>query len=237
MIGLILCGGEGKRFYPSNKPKALLDLNGTAILERQLDLFTLYDFKRVILTAGHQTGGMEILKSGLRIGSKLGIGVDTILEDEPKGTLPAIQLGLNSIDNRDSLMVCSGDVLTNINLAQMEMQFLKKNIGHKSLFASMLVVKMKSPYGVVKINNNGLVKGFEEKPILNCYINGGYYCFKPIIKEILNKYDKDNIEDKVFPYLADMGQLGYYKEDNPFWMSIDTYKDLELARKYYKETS
>lgn len=90
---------------------------------------------------------------------------------------------------------------------------------------------MKSPYGIVEITGDRITS-FKEKPYLKYYINGGIY----FVKEKLDfeEFEKGDIEKTLFPKLARENKLGYYKEDDTFWMSVDTSKDLEEIRKEYE---
>jgi len=226
MIGLILCGGEARRFYPSIIPKSLLEIkDGVTVLDEQLKLFSKHNVKRVVLLAGHQTGGDKIVERGFRARKRYNLQVDAILEDIPKGTLIAVREGMKAVN--EDVMLCNGDVLTDINLSDMMNKFKRDD-----RLATMLIVKMRSPYGVIKTDNKYITE-FVEKPHLDYFINGGYYCFKHELLSYLEGYEKGDIEKEVFPKLASMKQLTYYKEKNPYWKSLDTYADLKEVRETY----
>jgi NDP-sugar pyrophosphorylase family protein len=226
MIGVILCGGEARSFYPSIMPKSLLEIkDGVTVLDEQLKLFSKHNFKRVILLAGHQTGGDKILKHAAGVRRKYNLQIDAILEDIPKGTLIAVREGMRTVN--EDVMLCNGDVLTDINLSKMMNKFKRDG-----KLATMLIVKIRSHYGVIETDNK-YITGFVEKPYLDYYINGGYYCFKHELLSHLEGYDKGDLGKEVFPKLASMKQLTYYKEKNPYWKSMDTYRDLREVRETY----
>jgi NDP-sugar pyrophosphorylase family protein len=54
------------------------------------------------------------------------------------------------------------------------------------------LITLKSPYGVVELSDNGLVKGFLEKLQLDYWINAGIYYIKPEIFQYLP--EKGNLE-------------------------------------------
>jgi hypothetical protein len=54
------------------------------------------------------------------------------------------------------------------------------------------LITLKSPYGVVELSDNGLVKGFLEKLQLDYLINAGIYYIKPEIFQYLP--EKGNLE-------------------------------------------
>lgn len=225
MIGMILCGGYGKRFWPLTEeiPKVLLEIKDNyTILDKQLFSYKSAGFERVILLTGYLSEKIEE-----RYGREYkGLKIEYVIEDEPLGTLNAIRLGMEN--SREDAMVSNGDVVTDLNLRRMKRHFEATNF-----LASMFVVRMRSPYGVVQLGN-GYVKSFVEKPLLDYYINGGFYCLSEDVLGLLEEFKIGNIEKTAFPRLAENKQLTYYKEDVPFWVAVDTIKDLEEARKEYE---
>jgi len=151
--------------------------------------------------------------------------LEYIQEERPLGTLNAIRLGMEAA--REDVMVSNGDVVADVNLKRMWEEF-------KSRYqASIFVARMRSPYGIVGFSGKR-IKSFKEKPLLDYYINGGFYCLSKRVLGLLEKFKVGNIENTAFPELAARGQLTFYREEgDPFWASIDTSKDLEAVRQEY----
>ncbi len=153
-------------------------------------------------------------------------GLEYVTEKKPLGTLNAIRLGMREAD--EDVVVSNGDVAADINLRQMMQEYKKSRCS-----GSMFVTRMRSPFGILRLEG-GRIKSFEEKPLLEHYINAGYYCLSRRVLPLLEKFKTGNIERTAFPELAARGQLACYKEDrDPFWAAIDTAKDLEEVRKEY----
>ncbi|ATZ61239.2 MAG: sugar phosphate nucleotidyltransferase [Methanosarcinales archaeon Met12] len=226
MIGMILCGGYGKRLRPLTYevPKPLIDIKkGYTILDKQIFDFASAGIDEVILLACHLN---EKIKE--RYGQKYkGVNIRYLVEDEPLGTLNAIRRGLETTDDED-VVVSNGDVIADLNLKKMMDEFDMSKYS-----VSMFVTKMKSPYGIVMLGEEH-IKAFKEKPLLDHYINGGIYCFDNACLSFFEDFETGAIENTLFPSLAKMGRLGYYREDGLLWMSIDTSKDLEDIRKEYE---
>lgn len=224
MIGMILCGGYGKRFRPLTEevPKVLLEIkSGYTILDRQLFAYKSAGFDQIFLLTGYLGEKIEE-----RYGSqRMGLKIEYVTEEEPLGTLNAIRLGMEKADG--DAMVSNGDVVTDLNLKRMKQEF--ESLG---CLASMFVVRMRSPYGIVELDDR-YIKSFKEKPLLDYYINGGFYCLSKGILDLLQEFRIGNIEKTAFPRLADMKQIAHYKEDSPFWIAVDTSKDLEEVRREY----
>jgi len=225
MIAMILCGGLGKRFRPLTEkiPKALFELKkGYTLLDRQLLSYASAGFDRVLLLASHLSERIEE-----RYGDDWkGVSLGYVVEEKPLGTLNAIRLGLEKAG--EDAMVSNGDVVCDINLKRMREEFER---GKRQ--ASMFAVRMRSPYGIVRLGK-GYIESFEEKPLLDYFINGGFYCMRREVLDLLEEFKVGDIERTAFPRLAERKQLAYYTEEVPFWASIDTPKELDDARKEYE---
>ena len=218
-VGMILCGGFGKRLRPVTEtvPKPLVEISDNyTILDKQL-----FDFKNAGVNEVYLLAGFLHEKIEERYGDDYdGIKIHYVIEDEPLGTLNAIRLGMNAIgDENIQCIIRNGDVVSDINLKAMIEH------GVKSSFpVTMFVTQMQSPYGIVEISGERLVS-FKEKPILeDYYINGGIYFTK----------SKLDFEKFYFPDLAKNNKLGYYRENGIYWVAVDTSKELESVRKEYE---
>ncbi|HTX60916.1 MAG TPA: sugar phosphate nucleotidyltransferase [Methanobacterium sp.] len=224
-VGMILCGGFGKRLRPLTEkiPKPLIEIKDNyTILDKQLFDFKSAGVNDVILLTGFL--GEKIQE---RYGDHyMGVDIEYIQEEKPLGTLNAIKLGMDSLGNNEQSVIRNGDVVADLNMKKMIEQGIKSDYP-----LSIFITKMVSPYGIVEISGDRLVS-FKEKPVLDYYINGGVYFSQGEID--FGEFDVGDIEKTVFPMLAKENKLGYYQEDGLFWMAIDTTKELEEIRKEYK---
>ncbi len=89
--------------------------------------------------------------------------------------------------------------------------------------ATMTVVRPDLPWGVVGVDSEGDVTGFQEKPRMQQWINGGFFCFE---QEIFTRLGPRSVlEREPLEGLAGEGELGAFRHDG-FWDCVDTYKDL-----------
>ncbi|MHA2091609.1 MAG: nucleotidyltransferase family protein, partial [Candidatus Kariarchaeaceae archaeon] len=119
--------------------------------------------------------------------------------------------------------VINGDIMCNSNLTDM----VTLHNESKAL-ATMFLVPMRSPYGVVEVKNSFITK-FVEKPLLpSVHIHGG---INIIEQKIFGRFpDKGQMEDTIFVELAAENKFAAYIGDkNAFWDSIDSEKDFENA--------
>lgn len=224
-VGMILCGGFGKRLKPLTDkiPKPLIEIKkGYTILDKQLFDFKSADINKVYLLTGFLSEKIEE-----RYGNEYkGLKIEYVKEEEPLGTLNAIKLGMEAIDDDNQCVIRNGDVVADLNLKKMV------RLGEKSNYPlTIFITKMRSPYGIVEISGDKITD-FKEKPLLDYYINAGVYFAKEPID--FGDSEKGDIEKTVFPIMAKENKLGFYKEDGLFWMAIDTSKELEEIRKEYK---
>lgn len=225
LVGGILAGGYGKRLQPltNNYPKAMLEIKENyTILEKQLNDLRFAGLEKVYLMVGHLYEKIvEKFKENFK-----NLKIYYLIEDKPQGTHFAI---MNALRNAKSdILIMNGDVVHDFNLKRM-IEFAKKR-KEKIIIA---VTKMKSPYGIVTVEENKITS-FVEKPILPHYINAGiYYIKKEADSYFKREYYYNDIERTVFPLAAQEGEIACYKED-VFWQSIDSIKDLEAVREYYK---
>ncbi|MDR2624570.1 MAG: NTP transferase domain-containing protein [Methanobrevibacter sp.] len=223
-VGMILCGGFGKRLRPVTEkiPKPLVEIKEDyTILDKQL-----FDFKNAGVDEVYLLAGFLHEKIKERFGDEFkGVKLHYIIEDEPLGTLNAIRLGMEAIDNNKQCIIRNGDIVTDINLSKMIRQ--GKNSDYPF---SIFITQMQSPYGIVEINGDRL-SSFKEKPLLNYYINGGIYFSKEPLD--FSEFKTGDVEKTIFPVMAKENKIGYYKEDGLFWMAIDTNKELEAIKKEY----
>lgn len=225
-VGMILCGGFGKRLRPVTEtvPKPLVEISEDyTILDKQI-----FDFKNAGVNEVYLLAGFLHEKIEERYGDEYkGVEIHYVIEDEPLGTLNAIRLGMNAIKGDKQCIIRNGDIVSDVNLKAMI------DYGEKSsLPVIMFITQMPSPYGIVEVNGDRLVS-FKEKPILeDYYINGGIYFTKSKID--FGEFETGDIEKLYFPTIAKENSLGYYKEDGIYWNAVDTMKGLESVKKEYE---
>ena len=230
-LAAILAGGFGKRLRPLTEkvPKPLLTVAGKPIIVHQIEWLKRYGFTEILVMTGWLK---EKIIEELGSGSKYGVTIVYSVEDEPLGTAGALKNASGILSKREKFLVINGDILTNVNPKPL-LESLNEEV-----IASMAAVQLKSPYGVLDINSNDLIRGFREKPVLKEYwINAGIYALKPKIFKYVP--EKGDLEKLVFPVLASEGRLKAvrYSLEEYYWRSIDTHKDLDEASRELKGLS
>ena len=220
MITVILAGGLGKRLRPltSDRPKPMIQINNTPIIELQVKWLKKFGITEIIVLVGHLR---EKIKHHLADGEKFGVNISYIEENVPLGTGGALKNAKDHIiknGNSDSgFFVINGDILTNLD------PFTISEKGSMTL----ALVPLKSTFGIVETNGD-LVSKFIEKPsIEDMWINAGVYYFSNEIFDYLP--DKGNLETVTLPMLVEKQKLKAKKFSNNYWRSIDSHKDVDEA--------
>ncbi|MFN3268209.1 MAG: NDP-sugar synthase, partial [Zestosphaera sp.] len=216
----IIAGGLAKRLRPLTEeiPKSLVEVAGKPIIEWQLRWLKANNINTVIVLAGYR---YEKLIEFLGSGRKFGVSVTYVIEDTPLGTGGAIKNAEPYLTN-DVFVALNGDVLTDIPISKLA----KVLEDHSNAVASIALVPLKSPYGVVRISGEGRIESFVEKPSIEDYlINAGVYVMRNEVFKYLPEVG--DIEKTAFPQLAREGKLYGVKFLNNYWRSIDTMKDVE----------
>jgi mannose-1-phosphate guanylyltransferase len=222
VITVILAGGLGKRLRPltSDRPKPMIQINNTPIIELQVKWLKKFGISDIIILVGHLK---EKIKHHLADGKKFGVNISYIEENEPLGTGGALKNAKDHIiqigNSHSGFFVINGDILTNLD------PFTISEEGSMTL----ALVPLKSTFGIVETNGD-LVSKFVEKPFIeDKWVNAGVYYFS---NEIFNYLpDNGNLETVTLPMLVEKQKLKAKKFSNNYWRSIDSHKDVDEASK------
>lgn len=131
---------------------------------------------------------------------------------------------------RGERFLCTyGDGLADINLKKL----LGFHISHGKI-ATVTTVKPLSRFGVMEVDDKGLVTQFREKPLMDGWVNAGYFIFEPGIIDYL---DEDCVlEAEPLAKLAAGGQLAAYRH-NGFWQPMDTFRESNFLNELWNSNN
>jgi NDP-sugar pyrophosphorylase family protein len=98
--------------------------------------------------------------------------------------------------------------------------------------ATIVVAQVRSPFGVVALEDDGRVTGFREAPMLDDWVNTGVYALSPEAVERLP--ERGDHEQSTFPELAREGTLRGFRHGG-VWLTVNTPKDLRRAAEFMEE--
>ena len=226
MYALILAGGKGERLRPltDTLPKPMVPVCGKPILEHQVEWLKAGGITDVVFLAGYRWGA---IKDHFGDGRDFGINAHYSLEESPLGRGGAIKAGLPQVpSSEDTVAVLNGDIITDETLDCLSAYHQERKSANENHLATIMVVPMVSPYGLVDMDSSGTVTGFREKVEMEHWINAGIYLFDRAIAVELPELGDH--ETETFPRRAQAGQLAAMRSRN-FWRSVDSFKDLSEA--------
>ena len=220
---IIMAGGKGKRLLPltKNVPKAMIKIKGTPIMESLLIKTKGFGYKKSVLSVNHLS---KKIIDYFQNGNKWGVSINYIKEKKPLGTIGS--LSLFNPDKSKNFILMNCDIVTNINLAELEEYHKKYNA---LITIAAHIRKSKIEYGVLETNGIHLKK-FSEKPILNHYINAGIYVFNSKILKHIRPNTSYDLPDLI-AYLMKVNKKIIIYPLYESWTDVGLIKELNHARK------
>jgi mannose-1-phosphate guanylyltransferase len=215
---LILAGGEGTRLRPltSTVPKPVVPLVDRPFIRFMLDWLGRHGVDDVVMSCGFMAGGVRDV---LGDGSSLGIRLRYVEEPRPLGTGGALKFAESLLDER--FLMLNGDVLTDMDLTAQIARH--EEVGAAGTLA-LHPVEDPSRYGLVRLDGDGAVREFVEKPspdqIDTNTISAGAYVLERSVLALLEPGRPASIERDVFPRLVGHGLHGYVHEG--YWLDVGT---------------
>lgn len=247
---VILCGGKGTRLREETefRPKPLVKIGNMPILWHIMKTYSYYGYNDFILCLGYK-GDMikdyflnfeEMTNDftlSLRSNTKKIVHhntshledwritfVDTGQEAQTGARIARIK---DYLPKNQPFFLTYGDGVSDIPIAKL-MQFHKES----RKIATVAGVHSISVFGLIE-HNNGLVKTFREKPMLEDIISGGYFVANTSLFDYVQDRDDCVFEDKPLKQLVKDKELALYKH-NGFWYCMDTQKHVEELNRIWQ---
>ena len=222
MQGMVLAAGVGSRLEPLTQhiPKPMVPLANRPAMEHILALLAKHG---IIEVAANLWYLPDQIKTYFGDGSNFGVNLHYSEERELMGTAGGVRR-LNRFFT-DTFMVIAGDALTDINLT--ELIFFHKQ---KGALATIAVKPVNDPthYGVVVTDEDGRIKGFQEKPkpeeALSFTANTGIYVFEPEILDLIPSGTVYDFGRQLFPQLVATDAPFYAWSTENYWCDVGTHQ-------------
>jgi glucose-1-phosphate cytidylyltransferase len=212
----ILCGGRGTRLQEHTHaiPKALVEIGARPILWHVIRIYAAQGHRRFLLLTGYLGEMIERFVAETQWPEAIEVECVPTGEDTPTGG----RLSLVA----DRLCDASFCVTYADGVADIDLAALAASHRRAGALATITVVRPHSQWGVAVVGDDGRVSGFEEKPRLDHWVNGGFMLVEP---EFLERLDEASVleRDPLRGVAAD-GMLHAHRHTG-FWDCMDTYKD------------
>lgn len=174
-----MAGGRGLRLQAltENTPKPMIEVGDRPMLESLIHRFRDQGFRKIWLTVHYR---YEVIEQYFGDGSKHGVKIKYIREEEPLGTGGGLKL---LPEFEVPFIVMNADVWA----PELKFTELMRTHGEKQPKATIALARYQHqvPYGVARVDQDtGLIRSMDEKPIENFYVNAGLYVLEP---DVLNK--------------------------------------------------
>lgn len=237
MKTVILAGGRGVRLENETilKPKPMVTIGNLPILMHLIQLYKYYGYKDFLLCLGYK---QEIIReyflnyhlnnSDITINLKSN-NIDFLKKCNNDLNISLIDTGIETLTGsrllkikdyvyKDDLFFCN----YSDGLSDIELDFLLEFHKLHGKVATLLAVQKRGKFGTIELQDNQ-VTSFNEKPIENDYINGGFFIFSRKFFDYLLEGDLP----LTLELLAKENQLMAYKH-NGYWGCMDSQNDLKV---------
>jgi NDP-sugar pyrophosphorylase family protein len=195
----------------------MLPVGGQPLLERIIGQLRDSGIDRVHVTTHYRP---EEIVEHFQDGSRFGVEIDYVNEQEPLGTAGALGL-LDHGDDRP-MLVLNGDIVTDADFRSL-LHFHDEQ--RADLTIGVWPYEVRVPYGIVETEGES-VTGISEKPIVRSFVNAGIYLLAPEVCRSVKpgeRLDMTELIDRAiaegrrvvsFPlreYWLDIGELEAYE--------------------------
>ena len=237
---VLLAGGFGTRISEEShlKPKPMLEIGSLPILWHIMKTYSHYGFNEFIICAGYKqhvikeyfadyylhrsditfdfsNGGHLTVHNNVSEPWKVTI-IDTGLNTMTGGRIKRIQPYIED----ETFMLTYGDGVSDIDIKKL----VEYHQSHGKV-ATISAVRIDQRFGVLDIDQTGLITSFREKQGGDSnVINGGYMVLDSKVFDYIREGDETVFEKNPLQDLATDRQLAAYQHDG-FWKCMDTKRD------------
>ena len=236
---IILCGGKGTRMGSRTIPKPLVEIGNRPVLWHVMKIYAAQGFRNFILALGF--GGDQIKRYFLEYDWQsrdftLELGDGSIRYLSPNDVagwrITFAETGLETMKGArvrkaaryvqtDRFFVTYADGVADIDLHALLAHHLDRG-----LLGTVTGVWAFSRFGVMETDDQERITGFQEKPLVETLINGGFMVFEREVLPYLQGGDDVVLEEEPFHQLAAERQLAVYHHKG-FWRAMDTFKEAQ----------
>jgi NDP-sugar pyrophosphorylase family protein len=223
MEAILLAGGKAERLGDAaeGRPKALVPIAGRPLAAYQVALLASAGVDRVIVSCA--AGQEDLFEYEL---AGLGPEIVTVPESEPLGRGGGVRLAAQAREEPGPVYVLNGDELIHADLAGLA----AAHSAHGAA-ATLTVAPLPTGFGVVELDEDDRISGFDESPRLPHWVHAGVDVLDE--EAIARLPEKGDHEQTTFPELAAEGKLYAFRHEG-VWLTVNTPKDLRAADEHVR---
>jgi NDP-sugar pyrophosphorylase family protein len=218
---IIHAGGKAERLGDAagGRPKALVEVAGRPLAAYQVGRLARAGVSRVIFACAAGEGHLFTSALG-------GLGPEIVAAEESDrlGRGGGIKNAARERREHGDVFALNGDELVDVDFAA-----LLASHRARGAAATITVARPKSQFGLVDVDDDDIVRGFEEAGRVPYWVNCGNYVLGD---EAIERFpDRGDHETTAFPELAAEGKLRAYRHDG-LWLTVNTPKELRVAQEH-----
>jgi len=226
---MVLAAGLGTRLRPLTDliSKPMAPIVNRPVMEHIIKLLAGHGFKDIVCNLHYFP---DVIKNHFGDGSKWGVNIVYSFEEELLGTAGGVKK-VEDFFQGQTFLVISGDALTDIDLSS-AYDFHKEKKGEATLVLTR--VEDTSQFGVVLLDDEKRIKGFQEKPLSgeakSDLANSGIYFFESsIFKYMPPKGQFYDFGKNLFPDLLrrDVPYYGY--QHKRYWNDVGSLDEYQMG--------
>lgn len=217
---VIMAGGKGTRLYPYTKilPKPLIPIGDTPIMERIIDKFHNYGCSNFVVSVNYKK---NMIKSYFNEEERE-YHLTFVEEDKPLGTGGSLSLMRDYLN--ETFFVSNCDILVDTDYTDV-MDFHQKNKNDITFVASLKNTQI--PYGVLKLDKDGLLESTVEKPEYSHLINTGMYLMEPQVLDFVPNNEFADLPDVIMKAKDAGFKVGVFPVSENSWLDMGQIKEME----------
>jgi NDP-sugar pyrophosphorylase family protein len=221
---IVLAGGKAERLGDAagGLPKALVPVAGRPLLSYQAQLLVRAGVDRLIVSCAAGKG--PVFEEHL---PDPGLELVTVEEPEPLGRGGGLRYAAAARRETGDVYALNGDELLDVDL-----RALLDAHRRGGRAATITLVPLRSPFGIVELDDDDTVRGFQEAPSLPYWVSCGVYVLGD--DALARLPERGDHETTTFPDLASEGELGGFRYEGT-WLTVNTPKDLRRSEEYLAE--
>ena len=218
---VILAGGKGTRLHPYTVvlPKPLMPVGDYPILEVIVRQLAYFGFSHITMAVNHQA---DIIKAFFGNGDRWRVKIDYSLETNPLSTMGPLRL---IQDLPDNFLVMNGDILTTLDFNR----FFRCHVEQENMFTiSAYQRDVHSEYGVLEVNEEGWLTGFQEKPVVKYDVSMGIYMVRRDVLQYIPEGQPYGFDDLMIEISKHNNSVAV-KKFKGYWLDIGRAEDYRQA--------